>query len=263
MSGKCIVTFSFDDAREDSYRAIKIALEHGIKSTLNVTTGYVNGSISPEDKPCDLPAMSIDQILELNRHGIEIACHGYKHNNDFDNLIKGKIQLLEWIGSDGEHDIGVASPHSKFDISPSGLDFVTDNFAYLRVGGFIGGLNRKDRIFQKVARITKSNYLFVHVYKKTVRGTISSFPILRCVPVLKGNSVSQIMKLLKYCAKHNLWCILGFHSVLDVNEEGYHNNFSWDINKFIKLCECIQKDDSIYPKTTMEYVKEEMEKTKK
>ena len=73
---------------------------------------------------------------------------------------------------------------------------------------------------------------------------------------MKDNSVAQIIELLNYCRKHNLWCILGFHSILGKEEQGYKNNFTWDLEKYKSLCEQIHRQSNIMSKTTIEYVKE-------
>ena len=57
------VVFSFDDARFDSYRAIRIAEDYGIRSTLNITTAYVDGTIDESRRPSILPPMRIDKII--------------------------------------------------------------------------------------------------------------------------------------------------------------------------------------------------------
>ncbi len=243
------ITFSFDDAREDSYNAIKIAQNYGISCTLNVTAGYVDGSYPTVAFPPHMKTMTKEQVVDLYNSGVEIACHGDDHNNDKSNLIKGRDKLANWLSIEVPANLGIASPHSKYKINSDNIEFVNQNFAYMRIGGFVNGLSFKDRLIQKMARICGSRNLFLAVYKKTVDETEKDYPIIRSVPVLRDNTCGQIEKLIRFCQKKNRWCVLCFHSIVEKDSLYASDNFSWSMDKFVSLCGFI-KNHGIVTVTT-------------
>ena len=251
---KAVITFSFDDARADSYRAIKLALTYGVKSTLNVTTGYVDRTNSSKENPTYLPAMSKDNVLELYKLGVEIACHGDTHDNSLESILKGKDKLIKWLQLESNSSIGFASPHSMIDIVPTKIDKLKNNsIVYLRVGPFITPLSYLNRFVRKFATLTKSSSLFCYFYRDVLNKTIINNYILRSVPIMKQNSLSQIKAIIDTAIENKSWVILMFHSVLDKNEDGYVENFSWPLEDYQKLCEYIQlKNKDIECLTTMD-----------
>ena len=77
------VCLSFDDGRGDNrYIAEKILLPMNIPATFNITTGYVDGSCGPADRPSIKKPMTIDDVRWIAEHNIfEIAMHGDEHKN--------------------------------------------------------------------------------------------------------------------------------------------------------------------------------------
>lgn len=205
MRKKAIVTFSFDDARQDSYRAIMIARKYGIQATLNVTTGYVDGSVGKKDHPTHLTAMTIEQICELNEKGTEIACHGDKHNNEIGNVTKGKNKLIKWLNLNENDTLGFASPHSKLVITSEVINCLKENsINYLRVGPYIKKVPIRVKIFRKLARITRLNIFFVWAYDDTLLDTVVDNFIVRSIPVLRDNTYEQLKAIIEKAKKKNV-----------------------------------------------------------
>lgn len=241
---KAIITFSFDDARYDSYRAINIAAEYGIKSTLNVTTAYVNNSIKRE--PAKVSAMSVTQVQELYAKGTEIACHGNEHNNDLANIINGKEILCKWLNESNDTKFGFASPHSKLSIDDNTVTSLKrTGIEYVRIGPFIGKVSVFVKFIRKTAKLLKSNLLFKCIYCRTVQRTLRDNYIICSVPIMADNTYEQIVSLVEWCVKKKYWCVLMFHSVLSENEEGYNDNFSWDLEMYRKLCEYLSEKSGV------------------
>lgn len=257
---KAIITFSFDDARSDTYYAIKKAIGNNVACTLNVTTGYVDGTLSEEYWPTSIPPMSEAELFELKKMGAEIAGHGDKHNNEFESLISGREKIKNWFEISEDTLIGLASPHSKFIVNPENTDFIRNNFKYCRVGGYINGLNKKKRIIQKMARITGSNYLYKYVYGDTVKNTASAFPIIRSVPVLKDNTVEQIKAIINLSIENRYWCILCFHSILKEGQQEYNSNFTWDDERYAELVKWVGQNNDIEKMTTLDVVERYFDK---
>ena len=77
------VVFSFDDARADTYtNAYPILEKYGFSFTLNVTSDFV---LHPKQYHCftssNNMSMTVEQLIECQKNGIEIACHGHTHQN--------------------------------------------------------------------------------------------------------------------------------------------------------------------------------------
>lgn len=251
---KAIITFSFDDARADSYRAIKLAAEYGIKSTLNVTTGYVECINSAKDNPTHLPAMTKEQVIELYSVGAEIACHGDTHDNTLESILRGKSKLVDWLKLTDSQDIGFASPHSMIDIVPEMIASLKDNhIVYLRVGPFVNPISRLKRMIRKIAAVTQSKWLFSRFYADTIKFPIEYNYLIRSVPVMQQNGLEQMKAIVDYAIKNKCWLILMFHSVLAEREEGFSENFSWPMDQYKLLCEYLNKQSrNINYMTTME-----------
>lgn len=254
---KAIITFSFDDARADSYRAIKLAADYGVKSTLNVTTGYVEGINSAKDNPTHISAMSKEQVVELYNWGAEIACHGDTHDNSLESILRGKAKLYDWLKLSDSQDIGFASPRSMIDMAPSMIASLKDNhIAYLRVGPFVKPLSRPKRMIRKMAAFTQSKWLFCHFYADTIENPVDDNFILRSVPVMQQNKLGQMKAIVDYAIKNKCWLILMFHSVMAKGEEGFTENFSWPLDDYRSLCEYIQyRQDNVDCMTTMDAFK--------
>ena len=235
------IVFSFDDARSDTYKAVKIAEKYGIKTTVNVTTSYVENTINPETRPSQLPAMTVEQVIELSSNPfVELAGHSDNHVNDFDDIVCGRDKLQTMIGS--SEKLGFASPSSKIDLERNPLEkFKENNFLYVRIGPKRGKLSPFYRYIRKACRILKNSFLYAMTYTETLQETISDNYLIHGVPVLHDNTTKQIIEIVQHAIKKNYDCVLIFHSILKKGEFMAQDNWSWDESKYIKLCEFIKE----------------------
>lgn len=241
---KCRVLFSFDDARLDTYDAVMLAKQYGIKSTINVTTEYVNDTISASDRPSVLPAMSKQQVISLKEDNhIELACHSANHKNTFEDIVLGKNQLLEWLESNDD-TIGFASPNSKIDLHENSLQkFKECGFRYVRIGHVKGKHERVYRIIRKLSRIAKLKRPLCHTYKNTLQNAVEENYLIHGIPVLNDNTVEQFKHIIKYAIDKGCDCVFIFHSVLDKNELMGNDTWTWDKGKYIELCEFLKEEE--------------------
>ena len=241
---KCRILFSFDDARLDTYEAVMLAKQYGIKSTINITTEYVANTISEFDQPSVLPAMSKQQVIALKEDEyIELACHSANHKNTFEDILLGKKQLIEWIGDNGD-SIGFASPNSKIDFHENSLDkFKDSKFKYVRVGHVKSKQEKAYRIARKLSRIARLKRLLCYTYKNTLRNTVEDNYLVHGIPVLNDNTVSQFKYMVKYAVKNGYDCLFIFHSVLNQNEPMGKDTWTWDRKKYIEFCEFLKQEN--------------------
>lgn len=241
MISKGNIVFSFDDARLDSYEAIKIAERYGIKSTLNVTTGYVDGSLPKSNKDFPVPAMTKEQVIELyNNPFVEIACHSHNHTNTFDDIIKGKKELYDWVKPNGE--LGFVSPGSSVDFNVNPLSkFKGTGFLYVRIGPIWGKYAKILRILRKASRIFQSPFLCYLGYRSTLKNAVEENYLIHGVPVIHDNTLKQFTYLVDKCSQEGLTCVFIFHSILSKGVNKADDNWSWDKDDYVRLCEYIHK----------------------
>lgn len=232
------VILSFDDGREDNYRAAKEILEPlGIPATFNVTTGYVIGDIDNKDKPGPHKPMSKEQLSYMfDKSLFEVAGHGYKHNNDVENLIQG-VKALESVSGFRYKVRGIASPNSSFDLEDlkdAKIKMENEGVCYLRISNDYSKYN----IFKRVVRKLNRWFKIPEVYYWTNKDSLmrSKDFLLFSVPVLRDTSIKEVKYLINKIVGQNLICILMFHSILKTNEKYYGDLFSWDYIEFEKLC---------------------------
>lgn len=237
------IVFSFDDARADSFEAIKIAEQFGIKSTLNVTTGYVEGALPESCKDFPVPAMTKEQVLELSKSKlVEIACHSHFHKNTFDDIVRGFEILKKWLGAD--YELGFVSPGSSvnFAVTPLRM-FKEAGFKFVRIGPRWGKAEKLLRVIRKLSRVFKSDLLFYLGYKGTICNAIDENFLIHGVPVIHDNTLEQFKYLIdKACKRENHDVVFIWHSVLDLDAPSGTDNWSWDKNKYVELCKYISEN---------------------
>ena len=235
------IVFSFDDARADSYEAIKIAAQYGIKSTLNVTTGYVDGSLPESCKDFPVPAMSKEQVIELSDNPlVEIACHSHFHRNDIDDILKGREELSKWLKPG--YELGFVSPGSSVDFNVNPLEvFKQHDFLFVRIGPRWGRFEKVLRVIRKMSRVLKSNRLFWLGYKGTITKAVDDNFLIHGIPVIHDNTLEQFKYIISKASKRNgADIVLIWHSVLDLNAPSGTDNWSWNKEDYIQLCAFIQ-----------------------
>ncbi len=235
------IALSFDDGRKDNYRIAKEVLEPlKIPATFNITTGYILDVLEEKDKPGPHEAMSIEELKCLAKSGLfEIAGHGFRHDNDLNNLMRGVLKLRELLP--GVEIKGVASPHSQFrleELQNARKVFEENGLHYLRISNDYSQMNTF-RIWER--RINRLLHIPSIYYKVNYNAVIQkqSF-LLHSVPVIKDNNIYEVKgfvdRLIENKCNENKTCIFMFHSVLKKNEQYYEDLFSWDYYTFIDLC---------------------------
>lgn len=239
------IVLSFDDGRSDNYRAaINILEPRKLGATFNITTGYIDGSIPDRNSIAPNSAMSIQEIKRLYQNSLfEIAGHGDKHLNTRPDWMAGIEKLKLWLGNKWYADgIGIASPHSAINSTNELCNKESWNnteVKYVRLG-----LSNQENFIQKVicksSTIIKSPLLFSLPLRGSCMELGNDF-FIYSIPILNQHSFEQVYCLIKKTIAMKKDCILMFHSILKKGEVYEDSIWSWNYDKFEKLCDKITK----------------------
>lgn len=235
------IALSFDDGRRDNYIAFKEILEPlHIPATFNITSGYVNRDISDADAPGPHEAMTLAELREMGQSDlVEIAGHGYTHDNNVDNLIKG----VNWLRENGicqSNEIGLASPHSQFDLSTleqSKSKLLDNNIIYLRISNDYAKITKTQIWMRRLNKLLHMPSIYYYTNKDSIMEQANSF-LLYSIPVLKIHTYTEVAGFIDRLIKQNseIYCILMFHSILKKGCPFYDDLFSWSTHDFERLC---------------------------
>lgn len=243
------VAFSFDDGRKDTYRAyFEIMKKMDIPMTLNTTLGYIERFIDEKDYPSMNEPLSCDELNNLIAdENVEIAAHGYKHNNEADNLLLGIDKLNDILNRNNQYVRGIASPQSKLhydEIMELKYEFDKRGINYFRTGDRKNEMSFVKRAVRKINR--KLNIPLLYYYADApqfMKNDDEYIYYSNCI--LKNTSLKELEYTVKRLVNQQQFkgCILNFHSILKPGEPFYDDLYSWDYDKFNKLCEflCFMK----------------------
>lgn len=241
------VVLSFDDGRKDNFEIVRpILLDHNLTATFNIATAYVDGSISDSERPCDNPAMSIDDVVNLYNDGFEIAGHGDRHKNIDDDVATGIKKLHDWLNLPIDSLLGFASPNSNLSSEEviRKRKFYQDNhISYVRIG-IVEDKSVVKKVERKTAAYTGSARLYEKAFNASVGMNLNHF-VYYSVPVMNKATTEQVICLLNNAVMNKKDCILMFHSILGKEAPFYNNTWSWDKNKFIQLCAWLSKEKTM------------------
>ena len=231
---------SFDDGRRDNYTvAMEVLKKENLPATFNITSGYIEKTI-PLNELCPNEPMSKEEVVSLSEIPIfEIAGHGYAHLNTFEDWNKGIEKLKTWLGEDYfKNGYGIASPHSI--VTDSWLlskkdEFLKTKIKYIRTG-LKNQFEFKQRVISRISRMTGSKVLTYIPIKNSLKPVYSRQKLYYSVQVLNSHSFEQIKYLIEKTVQKKGDIILTLHSVLKHGEDYYDDLYSWEYEKFVKLC---------------------------
>jgi hypothetical protein len=237
------VVLSFDDGRRDFYTYVyPELLKRGLGATLNVATGYIDGSV-----PCPFTPCAISEIKEMHEHGIEMASHSDSHTAGITPAdVKSSLDKLEqWTG---ERPIGLALP---FNQKPT--DELIDSLCNLGIRYFRrGDKNNIGPIRRRITMLFKKKYdtpaFFIKKQKINITKNVSTSKVAvfySCF-VMNRFSVDAYKKAIDLL-NDNESLILMFHSVVPPSEIAKNDfvNGAYTIDDFVSLLDYIQSKDNI------------------
>lgn len=256
------ICLSFDDGRKDTYTCVlPIIQKYGLKAIVNVTTKFVlNIEIQNAEefnfKSSNL-GMSVEDLLEWEKSGNEIACHGSKHFNSIEDILKNIEELRKMNIS--VNNIGFASPNSILTedfLYKSGIINLYKNgvLSYLRSGIKVRREGVIYIVLSLLEKITHSKVLFWLLQKRAIMQYKKLPLLLKSSPIKSYTTVKQVEYLIEKMEDDDC-LIFMFHSILDKENKGYgKDHWYWDIEKFEKFCEYLSKNKKISVLTTKELV---------
>lgn len=240
------IVLTFDDGRKDNYRvATEILQPRNLTAAFSITTGYVDGSIQKANRPGDNAALTQDKVKALYATGqFEIVGHGHEHLNTLEDWEKGLEMLEQWLGKSWRvHGVGIASPHSVMSskqIREWEVTLTYLNVKYVRIA-LKNQFNYLQRIISKIARMTHSTFLYTLPIKSSLQH-VGKEKVVYSVPVLHPDTVKQVIALINMAEREQRDCVLMLHSILKDGEANYNSMWTWDYNKFVKLCDFLVKE---------------------
>ena len=235
------VSLSFDDGRGDNTKILdELLLPMGIPATLNVCTGYIDGSCPEEYLPTRKPPMSIQDVRRFAAEpNIEIAMHGDFHLNSDEDILRGRKKLLSWLDLPENALLGFASPSSG--LSPERFhapeeEILRDNMIYCRTSLRINTLAPLRILCRKAARVIRLPFLFRIAYRDTVMRRADG-QFVYSVPIMKNTTVAQVKALVRSAVRRRGAVILLLHSIRE-NTAG-DDNWSWRRDKLSCLCDSL------------------------
>lgn len=206
------ICLSFDDGLLDFYNNVfPILKKHKKVCTLNVITGFSDGSISTPKKYC-----SIEQIKEMKDYGIEIALHTNSHQQKttIQDLEISYKKLSSWIGDENVN--GLVLPFNQ-KITAEISEWANKNqIKYIRTS-----FNKTNSFFEFLIKIF-SKLKLISVEKKTAAlnsrtKNQGNYSLFYSVEVLNSNL--ELCKNISFCLKDDSFCIFMFHSVYKDEDE--------------------------------------------
>lgn len=266
MRNKTIVSLSFDDGREDTYRvAYKIMKKYGLIGTIHATTGYIDNTWKPEKWESAKGNMTVEELKEMKENGFEISSHGDKHITKKADLLNSISKFYEW-GIDLKK-IGFSIPTSKI-VEESKVDFIEflkkNNIAYMRGGRNPQCYTLKLKIIYLLYKISKFQLFYnlfnsrncIDIYQKNKIDNYNLFSVV----VRNEDSATTITKLIESNIDKPKWIILMLHGIQDKNEVTYGKDpWCWDKLNFETLCKSLKHmEDSgdISVKTILDVIEE-------
>lgn len=240
---KTIVSLSFDDGREDTYRvAYDIMKRHGLIGTVHVTTGYVDGTWENGRFSSSAGPMTVEQLKEMRAFGFEISSHGDKHVTEKQDLKESIKKLKDWDLIDEQAGFSIPKSQMTLQEKPMFADFLRQNgILYMR-----GGRSRKCyslglKAFYAMYNVTKLQKFYDLFNRNNLmalggENRFSRYDLLSVV-IRRDDNPLMVSKFIERNAAGRNWIILMIHGIQNEGDENFEKDqWCWSADKFEQLC---------------------------
>ena len=236
------IILSFDDGGEDFYRVVYPTLKkYNLTGVANIISQYIKPEAECKEGH---RYMSAENLVELQKNGIEIACHGRSHENTVEDILDN-IEDFKNMGLDVT-GIGFASPGSGITmdnvhtidslIQDKTITYIRSAYIPDREGKFMGFMNQL---------MEKSGWawLFRLMNKRNFIKTFD-YPWFPSVVITSYTTMKQVKKLLQKMPD-NSSVIIMFHHIYEKGDSAYGKGiWYWDADLFEELCEYISGNEN-------------------
>ena len=220
---KGTVVISIDDGNADDFRLYEnILLKYNLSATFNIISNAIDGE----------KYLTKDQLREIYRNPfMEIAAHGYSHQNDEEDIKKGIAELYDWLGITTEL-IGFASPGSQMKNA-----FVEENQDRLRSWGLLyvrtarnpNAGERHLELQRELQAAGASNYVIENIPQLTY--SFDSLCVNSAV-VHRDTALDDLKRLVDITAEEKACIVFMFHRTKKKGEADYEEIYCYDYNSF-------------------------------
>lgn len=224
---KAVISLSIDDARANVKKLIKEKLlPLKIPATLNVITGFIDGSKQNKGYPC----ITKEDLLEIFNTGlIEIANHSDGHTNDHEDIKLGHDKLCDWLGLENSTKLGFASPGSNLKtIQANEIKQELENIGvlYVRTEDSLS-IKNPENLKRLYEQGDKKAYIKLqkHAFKNTSDFAFSSLVVYSGV-----NDIKELKLLTDYAVEKGKNLTIMVHNVAKKGEEIYDDAWTFDID---------------------------------
>ncbi len=247
------IIFSFDDGGEDFYRVVYPTLKkYNLTGVANIISQYIKPEAECEEGH---RYMSVENLVELQQNGIEIACHGHSHKNTVEDIEKNLDDFAK-MGLNLEN-MGFASPGSG--LTPEKMSIIEPlikdkRISYVR-SAYTPYIYGKYMVYlTQLMENSRSKHLFYLLNKKNfIRKSDSLwFP---SVVVISKTTMKQMRYFLEKMPD-NTSVIIMFHNVYKKTDARYGKGvWHWDADLFEELCEYISGNENFVCVNNVDLVK--------
>lgn len=235
------IILSFDDGCRDFYTvAYPILKKYDLTATVNIITQHTKYA---EETDENSRYMTVENLLELEKNGIEIACHGRSHENTIQD-ITDNIDDFKKMGISVE-SIGFASPGSGITMeNVSSIDLLVKNntISYIRSAFTPYKYGRFMVFLNNFMEKSQSKKLFYLLNKKNFIKEFD-YPLFPSVVITSYTTMKQLKYLLSKMPD-NTSVIIMFHHIYRKTDKGYGKSvWFWDADLLCEFCEYIKKEN--------------------
>lgn len=223
---KGTVVISIDDGNADDFRLYEnILSKYGLPATFNI----ISGKIGKEG------SLTVEQLRTIyNDPAMEIAAHGYAHQNDDEDVRRGIAELYGWLGI-SEPRIGFASPGSQMKNAyiKQNRDHLQElGLLYVRTAGNPEASPKHEALQRKLKSAGASDYVVRNVPQLTY-----SFEdmCVNSVVVYHRTELADLKALIDLAAEERACIVLMFHRTKKKGEWNYDEEWCYDYDCFEEL----------------------------
>ena len=230
------IVLSFDDGFLDfKLNALPVLEKYKVKATLNVVSGYADGSVT-----ASYGCLSVEDIQQIHNLGHEIAIHSDSHlkKTTIQDFEKCRAKISEWLN---ESEFGAVIPYSQR-IDEELLEyFISNNYLYVCdyshpefVLSLRGFLYKVKNHFFRTSKGNEIIYGLGYTYLKNEFRN-SEIPKFNRIPAKKNLLPERLIQIINMLPNNGCITVV-MHSILNnENEECEWKDGAWTTDKLEKL----------------------------